>query len=133
MAQWADHMKPKIGNAAFIFANEPQASSSPLQAWLLKGKWTTHALALSALFMVIGAVVATQSAGIANNETSAQTAYEATPPANVETVNASGKDGQLVGTLIRNQDSNPGFANNQQKPYTLTPEERERLLQIISN
>ena len=125
--------RPKLGNAALIFKDDGQALRAPAPKWLAKHRWFAHLIVISLVLVAAGMIVTSHihdisTANIHSPESSAHVS------SNIDMIEANHNGTMLVGTLIRPKDAaNHLLIEDSGESVTLTPKERERLLQIISN
>ena len=128
--------KPKFGHAAHLFADHGSMPSRLFGLNKIKLKhWGGHFIAAVFLFVVAGTVVAGQAPDVQDNTTANSTSTPLMQQANINVVQSTDEDRKLVGTLIHAGEPNHSELSgvDADKPITLDPQERQRLLEIISN
>lgn len=127
-------VRPKLGNPKLIFSEENTTPSYSFADFLRtpRGMCVAAATSLSVLtFMGMLLIPMLFTADIDSDVTTSNSS----PAHHIETVSSKTKNGQLVGTLIRDQrdSSVPYTVASSDKTNELSSSERERLLAIISN
>lgn len=126
-------VKPKLGNAAQLFAHESQTTKRPMPLHVFaRPSWSKYVVVLL-VALSIGALLNNHLSPFNEGAGHAVDSPEAAL-ANVQLVGNAQEGDVLVGTLIHS-DTSTGLLSitDPQRSVTLTPKERERLLQIISN
>lgn len=127
------NIRPKLGNASTLFASdEPKGLNAFAPKDPKSRSWIGRIAGVAALVCLAVSVLLFQQ----NNNIVVREKLGAIPETTDDTiavVHAENDSGELIGTLVRMESEEDEAPRSMEKPMMLTEQERQRLLDIISN
>ena len=129
------HMKPKLGNAAMLFADGPSSNTPNFQTGLLSHKWSVPIIVATCACIVLGMFLLNKTPAPTPLSAATEYAQEGQTHEAIPVVQTDKEGEQIIGALIHNTREDDGLyaANHSKKSKALTEAERQQLLKIISN